>query len=57
MTEFSIRRATAADAPVITGHRRAMFAEMAHAGAARLDAVDAVDAAFLPWVFRTGGPA
>lgn len=54
MTEFSIRRATAADAPVITGHRRAMFAEMAHAGAARLDAVDA---AFLPWVFRTGGPA
>lgn len=47
MTEFSIRRATPTEAPLITARRRAMFAEMAHTDSARLDAVEA---AFTPWV-------
>ena len=47
MTGFSIRRATPDEAAIISAHRRAMFAEIAEPAAARLDALEA---AFLPWV-------
>jgi GNAT superfamily N-acetyltransferase len=47
MSDYELRRATSLDAATITGHRRAMFADMGYTDAARLDAMDA---AFLPWV-------
>jgi ribosomal protein S18 acetylase RimI-like enzyme len=47
MSDYELRRATALDAATITGHRRAMFADMGYIDAARLDAMDT---AFLPWV-------
>ena len=46
---FSIRRATIADAPIITAHRRAMFEDMRVGTSADLDAMDAQ---FGPWVAR-----
>ena len=47
MSAYTVRAATPADADLITGHRRAMFADMGETDAARLDAM-AAD--FLPWV-------
>src|SRR4051812_33678169 len=44
---MEIRRASVADAAIITGHRRAMFTDMGHRDAA---ALDAMAAAFHPWV-------
>jgi GNAT superfamily N-acetyltransferase len=44
---FSIRRATVADAPIITAQRRAMFTDMRVGARADLDAMDAQ---FGPWV-------
>jgi ribosomal protein S18 acetylase RimI-like enzyme len=44
---FSIRRATIADAPIITAHRRKMFEDM---GRGTLPQLDAMDAKFAPWV-------
>ncbi|MCI0476147.1 MAG: GNAT family N-acetyltransferase [Anaerolineales bacterium] len=44
---FAIRRATPADAPIITAHRRAMFKDMRVGKSADLDAMDAQ---FGPWV-------
>jgi GNAT superfamily N-acetyltransferase len=41
------RQATLDDAPVIVGHRRAMFADMGHRDA---EVLDAMAAAFHPWV-------
>jgi ribosomal protein S18 acetylase RimI-like enzyme len=46
-TNYLVRRATPADALVITAQRRAMFEDMGHADATRLDAMDT---AFEPWV-------
>jgi GNAT superfamily N-acetyltransferase len=46
---FSIRRATVADAPIITAHRRAMFEDMRVGTSADLDAMDAQ---FGPWIVR-----
>lgn len=44
---YTLRRAVAGEAALITEHRRAMFAEMGHAPAARLAEMAA---AFEPWV-------
>jgi ribosomal protein S18 acetylase RimI-like enzyme len=46
-TDYTVRRAAPAEAPIITSQRRAMFEDMGQADAARLDAMDA---AFEPWV-------
>jgi len=46
---FSIRRATVADASIITAHRRAMFEDMRVGTPADLDAMDAQ---FGPWVTK-----
>ena len=44
---FSIRRATVADVPTITAHRRRMFEDMGRGTPSQLDAMDAK---FTPWV-------
>jgi len=46
---FETRIATAADAPLIAAHRRAMFADMGSAAPATLDAMTR---SFEPWVAR-----
>ena len=44
---LTLYRATAADAPIITGHRRKMFEDIGHTDRA---ALDAMDAGFEQWV-------
>lgn len=46
---FAIRTATLADVPIITAHRRAMFAEMGYSDCA---ALDRMDERFKLWVAR-----
>jgi ribosomal protein S18 acetylase RimI-like enzyme len=46
---FETRTATVADAPLITAHRRAMFAAM---GNTTDSVLDAMSQSFLPWVTR-----
>jgi hypothetical protein len=46
---YTIRPATLADAGIIQGHRRAMFADMKYSDVA---ALDAMSERFLPWVRR-----
>jgi GNAT superfamily N-acetyltransferase len=44
---FSLRQASADEAPIVVAHRRAMFAAMGYADSS---ALDAMAAKFLPWV-------